>query len=96
MNLNDFSIPYNPLETMAKPKQFITFIPTNDKNSYAVATSRQYTKELAERDIYMRLEAANVPCRNKVYTRELVVDEDGVIRIIDDNGEVLSLDTWKL
>ena len=78
-----------------KPKQYITFIPTKD-NTYAVATSRQYTKDLAQRDVFNRLEQANVSCKNKMFTRELVVDDDGVIRMIDDNGEILPLDTWKV
>src|SRR5438046_1081619 len=98
MNSNDSLIHYNErteLLTM-KPKQYITFIPTNDKNSYAIATSKQYTMELAQRDVYIRLEQANVECKNKVYNRELIVDEDGVIRIVDDNGEIISLDQWKV
>lgn len=78
-----------------KPKQYITFVPTTT-DTYIISTSRQYSKALAQRDVYMRIESANVPCKNKMYTRELVVDEDGIIRMIDDNGEVLPLDTWKV
>jgi hypothetical protein len=77
-----------------KPKQFIVLIPTRD-HDYIVATSRQYTKEIAARDVSMRLDNANIPFK-KMHVQELVVEDDGTIRIVDDNGEVLPLATWKV
>jgi len=33
---------------------------------------------------------------NKVFTRELVIDEDGVIRIVDDEENIVAVDTYKI
>lgn len=82
---------------MNKPRQFITLIPTKGKDtSCTMVLSRQYTKDLAERDIYLRMEEAGITIGKLSCLRELIVDEDGVIRLVDDNGEVLSHDIWKV
>jgi phosphatidylserine/phosphatidylglycerophosphate/cardiolipin synthase-like enzyme len=80
-----------------KPKHFITFVPsTADETSYIVATSRQYTKELAQKELHLYLERSNIPVPAVMHTKELVIDDNGVIRILDEKGDAVPLDTVKL
>jgi hypothetical protein len=80
---------------MTQVKQFITFIfHKNSGDRCIIAMSQQYTKELAERQILSDLE--DMGGSNKVFTRELVINEDGVIRLLDDEGEVLESDTHSI
>ncbi len=76
---------------MSQIKQFITFVfHKNSEDKCIIATSQQYTKELAERHVLSGLE--NMGGSNKVFTREIVIDEDGVIRLVNEQGEVLAAD----
>lgn len=78
-----------------KPKQYLAMIP--DKNNLCtLLVSRQYTKEMAERDICLRLEEQGVMVGKRLYLREMIIDEDGVIRLVNEKGEILPLDTWKV
>jgi hypothetical protein len=80
---------------MAHIKQFITFVfHKNAEDKCIIATSQQYSKELAEKQVLTGLE--NMGGYNKVFTREMVTDEDGVIRLLDEEGEVLDTDTHKI
>ena len=59
---------------MPQLKQFITFVfHKNSQDKCIIATARQNTKELAERQVLSELE--NMGGSNKVFTRELVIDE---------------------
>jgi hypothetical protein len=80
---------------MPQLKQFITFVfHKNAEDRCIIATSQQHTKELAERQVLSELE--NMGGSNKVFTRELVIDEDGVIRLVDDGGNTLEEDTYNI
>jgi hypothetical protein len=92
---NENDIQYNGKEPMPQLRQYITFVfHKNSQDKCIIATSQQHSKEMAERQVLMDLE--DMGGSNKVFTRELVIDEDGVIRLVDDEGEVLEKDIHKI
>jgi hypothetical protein len=89
------AVQYNGKESMPQLKQFITFVfHKNAQDKCVIATAQQNTKELAEKQVLMSLE--DMGGYNKVFTREMVIDEDGVIRLVDDEGNTLEEDTYKI
>jgi transketolase len=79
---------------MTQAKQFIVFaVTTSEKEPIVVCTSRQYTKELAETEVYTKISGKYDIKRT--YTQEITIDEDGVVRMVDSTGEPMPMNTFR-
>jgi hypothetical protein len=73
---------------MTPIRQFIHFIPLkNGDQPCIVSVSRQHSKELAEKQAFLDLrDKVDSALFEKMCTKELTIDEDGVIRLVEEEA----------
>jgi hypothetical protein len=82
---------------MGQIRQFIHFIPLKDCDQPCmVSITRQYSRSLAERQAFHDFhDKEGTVLLEKMCTKEITVDEDGTIRLIEEERDILRGDIYK-